>query len=73
VGGTEGCVPTNRVQPLELGILLVLGGAALIFITGLVVEFFRQKLMKLIRADRFCEGTATAVHKVLTKVSVILK
>jgi len=72
-GVLKGACQAIAAKPLKLGVLLVLGGAAVIFITGLVVEFFRQKLMKLIRANRFCEGTAAAAHKVLTKVSAILK
>lgn len=60
-------------QPIVIGVLLVVCSAALIFITGLAVEFLRQRLMKLIRANRFCEGTAAVVYKVLTKASAILK
>ncbi len=58
---------------LALGTVIVFGGATAIFLSGMAVEFIRQKLAKLFRIDKLSEKLADLLKKSCEKISLVLK
>lgn len=56
-----------------LGVVYAFACAALIFISGLVVEFLRTKIAKVIKIPELSKKIVSVFHWMLKKVCVILK
>lgn len=60
-------------KEIVLGVIWVLSYASLIFIAGLLVEFIRSKLAKVLRLDLLSKKIVELINFVLEKVTIILK
>lgn len=59
--------------PLAKGILIVLAVSALIFVSGLIVEFVRVKLFSAVKIPRLSEKIVLLADRLLEKLFVFLK
>ena len=54
--------------PLAICIPCVIGGAALIFVSGLLVEFLRSKIAKAIRIPKLCTMIVSLLERIVHRI-----
>ena len=59
-------------KPLAAGMLMVLAGGAAIFVAGIVVEFVRQQVMKLLKLNRLAPKILACADALLSKSGALL-
>ncbi len=67
------CLSFVPNKPIYLGLLITFGFCAVLFLGGLIVEFIRSKLSKLIKIPELSKKIVELINKILEKFFVFLK